>query len=61
MKIKATIERVPGGMMIVPLLLGAIIHTLFPDAEKVFGSFTGALPIIAVFYRKICLKAHEGA
>lgn len=60
MKIKATIERVPGGMMIIPLLLGAIIHTLFPDAEKTFGSFTGALltgalPILAVFY--VCMGA----
>lgn len=55
MKIKATMERVPGGMMIIPLLLGAIINTLFPDAAKTYGSFTGALltgalPILAVFY-----------
>ncbi|SEN38739.1 2-keto-3-deoxygluconate permease [Lihuaxuella thermophila] len=60
MNIKATIERVPGGMMIVPLLLGAIIHTLFPDAADTFGSFTGALltgalPILAVFY--VCMGA----
>ncbi|WP_282936546.1 2-keto-3-deoxygluconate permease [Paenibacillus sp. RC67] len=58
MKIKATIERIPGGMMIVPLLLGAIINTLFPSIPKTFGSFTGALmtgslPILAVFY--VCM------
>lgn len=60
MRIKATIERIPGGMMIVPLLLGAIINTLFPDTAKTFGSFTGALltgslPILAVFY--VCMGA----
>lgn len=43
MKIKETIERIPGGMMIVPLIVGAIINTLFPNAGKTFGSFTGAL------------------
>jgi len=58
--IKRTIERVPGGMMIVPLFTGAIIRTLFPDIPKTFGSFTGALftgalPILAVFY--VCMGA----
>jgi 2-keto-3-deoxygluconate permease len=58
MKIKATLDRIPGGMMIVPLLLGAIINTLFPTAGATFGSFTGALmtgalPILAVFY--VCM------
>jgi 2-keto-3-deoxygluconate permease len=58
--IKRTIERVPGGMMIVPLFVGAIINTLFPNAAKFFGSFTGALftgalPILAVFY--VCMGA----
>jgi 2-keto-3-deoxygluconate permease len=58
--IKRTIERVPGGMMIVPLFTGAIVNTLFPNAGKFFGSFTGALfsgalPILAVFY--VCMGA----
>jgi 2-keto-3-deoxygluconate permease len=56
--IKRTVERVPGGMMIVPLFLGAIVNTLAPGTAKTFGSFTGALftgalPILAVFY--VCM------
>jgi 2-keto-3-deoxygluconate permease len=58
--IKRSIERVPGGMMIVPLFTGAIINTLAPNTGKFFGSFTGALftgalPILAVFY--VCMGA----
>ncbi|WP_423798537.1 2-keto-3-deoxygluconate permease [Neobacillus sp. SAB-20_R2A] len=55
MKIKATLEKIPGGMMLVPLLLGATLNTLFPGTPTFFGSFTGALwggalPILAVFF-----------
>lgn len=58
--IKQSIERVPGGMMVVPLLLGSLITTFFPETPKFFGSFTGALftgalPILAVFY--VCMGA----
>ena len=58
--IKATIERVPGGMMVVPLLAGALIATFLPGTPKFFGSFTGALfsgslTILAVFY--VCMGA----
>ncbi len=58
MKIKATIERLPGGMMMVPLACGALIATLAPHTGSFFGSFTnalftGALPILAVFY--VCM------
>lgn len=58
--IKRSIERIPGGMMIVPLLAGSLIATFLPDAPKFFGSFTsalftGALPILAVFY--VCMGA----
>ncbi|NYE58068.1 2-keto-3-deoxygluconate permease [Carboxydothermus ferrireducens] len=60
MKIKATLERVPGGMMVIPLFLGTLINTLFPNAANTFGSFTGALltgalPILAVFF--VCMGA----
>ncbi|GJD35028.1 2-keto-3-deoxygluconate permease [Methylobacterium aerolatum] len=58
--IKRTIDRVPGGMMVVPLLAGALIATFFPGTPKFFGSFTGALfsgalTILAVFY--VCMGA----
>lgn len=58
--IKRAIERVPGGMMVVPLLIGALIATFFPGTPQFFGSFTGALfsgalTILAVFY--VCMGA----
>src|ERR1700755_732992 len=58
MQIKRAIERVPGGMMTVPLLAGAALTTFAPHAAPYFGSFTnalfnGALPILAVFY--VCM------
>jgi 2-keto-3-deoxygluconate permease len=60
MKIKATVERVPGGLMMVPLACGALLATLAPHIGAFFGSFTnalftGALPMLAVFY--VCLGA----
>ena len=60
MKIKATIERIPGGMMLVPLLLGAVLNTLAPDTGNYFGSFTkgmigGTVPILAVWF--FCIGA----
>ena len=46
--------------MIVPLFLGCILANFAPGAPKFFGSFTGALftgalPILAVFY--VCMGA----
>lgn len=59
-QIKRGIERVPGGMMVVPLIIGALFATFLPDTPKFFGSFTGALfsgalTILAVFY--VCMGA----
>ena len=58
--IKRTIDRIPGGLMVVPLALGSIINSLAPGTAGFFGSFTGALftgaiPILAVFY--VCMGA----
>ncbi len=60
MKVKRLIERVPGGMMMVPLVCGAAITTVAPHAGAFFGSFTnglftGSLSILAVFY--VCMGA----
>src|SRR5437763_17222641 len=55
--IKAFVERVPGGMMIVPLFVGAVIHTLFPTADKFFGSFTGALLTGSLNIRRLSARA----
>ncbi|MCL6573820.1 MAG: 2-keto-3-deoxygluconate transporter [Bacillus sp. (in: Bacteria)] len=55
MKIMKTIEKIPGGLMLVPLFLGAIIHTFAPNSGTYFGSFTnglmtGTVPILAVWF-----------
>ncbi|WP_018924865.1 2-keto-3-deoxygluconate permease [Salsuginibacillus kocurii] len=54
MRIKANIEKIPGGLMVVPLLLGAVINTFAPGMLRI-GGFTqelfvdGALVLIALF------------
>jgi 2-keto-3-deoxygluconate permease len=60
MQIKGTIEKVPGGLMLIPLVLGALCKTFAPDAGKYFGSFTnglitGTVPILAVWF--FCMGA----
>lgn len=60
MKIKQTIEKVPGGLMLVPMLLGALCKTFFPDAGNYFGGFTnglitGTVPILGVWF--FCMGA----
>ncbi|SNZ02743.1 2-keto-3-deoxygluconate permease [Terribacillus aidingensis] len=60
MKIMKTMERIPGGLMLVPLFLGAIINTFAPNSADYFGSFTGGLmtgtvPILAVWF--FCMGA----
>jgi 2-keto-3-deoxygluconate permease len=42
MKIYATINRVPGGMMVVPLFIGMALNTFFPNLLRI-GGFTQAL------------------
>ncbi len=60
MKIKQSIDKIPGGLMLVPLFIGAICHTFFPGSGKYFGSFTnglitGTVPILAVWF--FCMGA----
>lgn len=42
MKILKSVQKVPGGLMVIPLLLGATINTFFPKALEI-GGFTTAL------------------
>ena len=60
MKIKTTIDRIPGGLMLVPLFLGAAVRTFAPETGKHLGSFTnglisGTVPILAVWF--FCIGA----
>jgi 2-keto-3-deoxygluconate permease len=42
MRIYKTITKVPGGLMVVPLFIGMVINTFFPNLLKI-GGFTEAL------------------
>ena len=56
MKILQSVKKIPGGLMVVPLLLGAVVNTFFGQVWTWYdGTFTtylwksGAMPILAVF------------
>jgi len=59
MRIKATIERIPGGMMIIPLFIGMILNTFWPGFLKMGGLVTslanGSGALIAAFL--LCMGA----
>jgi 2-keto-3-deoxygluconate permease len=59
MRIKATIEKIPGGMMIVPLFIGVILNSFFPGVLKIGGLTTslatGSGALIAAFL--LCMGA----
>jgi 2-keto-3-deoxygluconate permease len=42
MRILKTVNRVPGGLMVVPLFIGMVLNTFFPDLLRI-GGFTQAL------------------
>jgi|SRR5699024_4475056 len=60
MKIKKTVEKIPAGMVVVPLFLGMIINSTVPGLFRI-GGFTeamlveGTLPFIALFL--VCVGA----
>jgi 2-keto-3-deoxygluconate permease len=45
MRIYQTINKVPGGLMVVPLFTGMVINTFFPNLLKI-GGFTEALSTV---------------
>lgn len=60
MKIKQTLDKIPGGIMLIPLLLGATLNTFAPGTAEYYGGFTkglitGTLPILAVWF--FCIGA----
>lgn len=59
MNIKKNIERIPGGMMVLPLVAGALINTVFPGLLKVGGFASavafGSTALIGVFL--VCMGA----
>ncbi|AIF52549.1 2-keto-3-deoxygluconate permease [Pelosinus sp. UFO1] len=41
MKVLSNVKKIPGGVMVVPLLLGAIVNTFFPQVLDMGGYMTG--------------------
>lgn len=68
--IKKTLDRIPGGMVIVPLMLGIIVNTFAPNLLRI-GSFTeglfvnGVVPLFGFFFvcvgAEINIKTAKGA
>ncbi|NLT58764.1 MAG: 2-keto-3-deoxygluconate permease [Clostridiales bacterium] len=58
MKILATVKKIPGGLMVVPLLLGVMTNTFFPGFLQ-FGGLTSALfaPAAASTIIAVCMFA----
>ena len=58
--IKRTLDRIPGGMVIIPLFLGVLVNTFAPNSLRI-GGFTealfvnGVVPLFAFFF--VCVGA----
>ena len=64
MNIKGSIEKVPGGMMVVPLITGALVNTFFPKALSIGGFTTalfknGAMPLIALEHGRKTISSKD--
>jgi 2-keto-3-deoxygluconate permease len=59
MRLKATIEKIPGGMMIIPLFIGVVFNTFFPGVLNIGGLTTslahGSGALIGAFL--LCMGA----
>ena len=49
MPIKKTLDRIPGGMVIVPLFLGILINTLAPNSLRIGGFTEGLFLLMGLF------------
>jgi len=62
--LKKTLDKIPGGMMVVPLFLGVLVNTFFPQFLKIGGFTTGlfgpaaSTPILACFMFLIGSQIH---
>jgi 2-keto-3-deoxygluconate permease len=62
--IKKTLDKIPGGMMVVPLFLGVLVNTFCPQVLKIGGFTTGlfgpaaSTPILACFMFLIGSQIH---